>query len=125
MKDKLYYYKAIVKKVTDGDTAFLEIDLGMNTWLKDDIRFARINAFETKLGKKTTAEMKKTGLEGKDYLIKLLEGKEVVVKTAFDKLVREKYGRLLVEIYLEQGPNVWININDEMVKLGYAVYQTY
>jgi endonuclease YncB( thermonuclease family) len=68
--------------------------------------------------------MKTAGLAGKDYLIKLLEGKEVIIKTAFDNQIREKYGRLLIEVYLEKDGS-WININDEMVKLGYAIFQQY
>lgn len=124
MTDKLYHYKAMVIKVKDADTLTLDLDLGFCTWLKDDVRLARINAFETKMGKGTTAEMKKKGLAGKAYVTQLVEGKEVVVKTTFASKAREKYGRLLADIYYEQDGN-WINLNDTLVTLGYAEHKEY
>lgn len=33
MDDKLYYYKAKVTSVYDGDTCTVDIDLGMKSWI--------------------------------------------------------------------------------------------
>ena len=124
MEDKLYFYKAIVTKVTDGDTIVLDIDVGFNFWLKgESVRFLRINAYETRLGSKTTAEMKIIGLKAKEYVKNLIENKEVIIKTKLDGN-RGKYGRILVEVYYFKDEEL-INLNDELVKLSYAVYQQY
>ena len=118
MNQNIYHYKAIIKKVKDADTFSVEIDCGFNTFIKNDIRLSRINAFEIKLSSKTTQEMKNQGIKGKEYVISLLEGKEVIVRTTIEK---EKYGRILAEVYyLNEGK--WINLNDELVSLGYAAY---
>jgi endonuclease YncB( thermonuclease family) len=121
MEKQLYYYFAKILKVIDADTVELDVDCGFDIWLKKSARLARINAYEIKLGTNTTIEQKKAGLQGKEYVVKLLEGKKVIIKSVLDK---EKYGRILVEIfYLED--NNWINLNDELVRLNFAIYQNY
>lgn len=122
MKEKLYHYKATVKKVKDGDTITVDIDLGFSISYNQDLRFQRINAFEVKLTAGTTKEMKAKGIEGKEFLKKLIEGKEIIIKTTLDK---EKYGRILAEVYFEQDENDWICLNDELVKLGFAIFKSY
>jgi len=49
----MYEYKATIVKIVDGDTMDLLIDLGFNTFVKERIRLARINAAEvnTHLGR--------------------------------------------------------------------------
>lgn len=37
MEKLLYHYKAKVTEVYDGDTCTVEVDLGMHTFLKDDL----------------------------------------------------------------------------------------
>jgi endonuclease YncB( thermonuclease family) len=123
MEQNLYVYKALVKEVKDGDTIVLDIDCGFDIWLRDvTSRFMRINAFETKLGTNTTAEMKQKGLQGKEFVKTTINGKQIIVKTFKD--VKEKYGRILGEIFYKSGEN-WINLNDELVTKGFAKYQQY
>lgn len=43
-----YEYKAVIDRWVDGDTCDVTIDLGFNISLKERVRLARINAFETK-----------------------------------------------------------------------------
>ena len=121
MEQNLYTYKAQVLKIVDADTFTVKIDVGFRFYYENDIRLLRINAFETKLGKNTTADMKATGLAGKDYVKKLLEGKEIIIKTVLEK---EKFGRILAEVFYKQN-DVWINLNDDLVNKKYAIYQVY
>jgi endonuclease YncB( thermonuclease family) len=122
MEQNLYCYKAQVKEVKDADTIVIDIDCGFDMWLKNvSSRLLRINAFETKLGTKTTAEMKQKGLLGKEFVKNTILGKEIIIKTAIDK---EKFGRILAEVFYNLD-NTWINLNDELVTKGFAIYQQY
>lgn len=115
----MYDYKAKIIRVVDGDTAIVDINLGFDIVVRQTVRFARINAFETRLGKNTNEEEKKIGLEAKEYVKNLIEGKEVYLKTFKDK---GKYGRYIAEIYYGEEK---INLNDELVTKKYAIYQSY
>jgi len=117
MEHNLYYYKATVVSVYDGDTIRADIDLGLKTWIREEkIRLARINAPELR-GNERTA-----GLQARDFLRSLILNKEILLQTIKDR--RGKYGRYLGEIWLKDG-ETYVNINDEMVKKGHAVYQDY
>lgn len=108
------HYFATVTEVHDGDTATIEICLGLGDYRKGEaIRIARINAAEL-----STQEGKKAG----DYLRGLLTGKEIIIKTFNDK--REKYGRLLVEVWMQDTGGSYVNVNDLMVQAGYAAGYT-
>lgn len=100
----LYYYKAHINRVIDGDTVEAVIDVGFKISIRDNLRLSRINAPETSTD---------TGRRSKEFVTTLLTNKDVIINT----IKREKYGRLLAEIYMDG-----LNINDEIVKLGYAEY---
>lgn len=118
MENVLYHYKAKIIEVYDGDTCTIDIDLGLYTWIKGEkIRLNRINAPELKGADKTK------GLLSRDFLRSLILDKEVVIETIKDK--KEKFGRYLAEVWLVDEKGRSININDEMVKNGFAKYQTY
>jgi endonuclease YncB( thermonuclease family) len=117
MHEYLYNYKAKVVSVYDGDTCAVDIDLGLRTWIHSEkVRLFRINAPEV------TGEQKPVGIAARDFLRSLIDGKEIHLQTIKDK--QEKYGRYLGEIFVQQGED-WLNVNDEMVKNGHAVYQDY
>ena len=119
----MYEYNALVLNVVDGDTLDVLFDLGFNVKIKQTIRMIRINAYETKLGKATTKEEKQIGLNAKQYVKNLLEGKNVVIKTT--KLDNyEKFGRFLGEVFYKKD-GVDTNLNDELVTLKYAIYKDY
>ena len=117
MEDKLYFYRAKVVSVYDGDTLRADVDLGMKTWVRNEkFRLARINAPELR-----GADRQK-GLASRDYLRELILGKEVVLETIKDR--EGKYGRYLVEVWLEKSGK-WVNVNDTMVQKGFAEYVNY
>ena len=114
---ELYHYTAHVLSVYDGDTCRVDIDLGLGIWIRNEkLRLARINAPEV------TGDTKALGLTSRDALRALIDGKEIIIETIKDK--RGKYGRYLAEIWLPQNDG-FININDELVTQGQAVYKAY
>lgn len=118
MKKTLYHYKAKVTSVYDADTCTVEVDLGMHTFLKNEkIRLNRINAPEVK------GPEKPLGIKSRDFMRKLILGKEIILETIKDR--DEKYGRYLGEIHLETKPGKFINVNDYLVKKGFAAYKKY
>jgi len=122
MEQNLYTYKAHVDRVVDADTLSVRIDVGFYFAFSAEIRLLRINAYETKLGKNTTADQKVKGLAGKAYVMQLLADKDIIVRTVLDK---EKFGRVLGDVYYKDAAGVWVCLNDDLVTRGYAIYQAY
>lgn len=105
----LYTYRAFVRKVYDGDTVTLDIDLGFDVVLREQkVRLLRINAPEVR------GESREAGIASRDALRKRVANKWVVLRTERDK--REKFGRWLGEVWLEDEC-----INDWMLTEGHAV----
>ncbi len=115
---QLFHYRAHVTAVYDGDTCTADIDLGLGVWLRGEkLRLNRINAPELR-----GADDAK-GKAARDYLKSLIDGKDVLLQTIKDR--REKYGRYLAEIWLEQKDAPPLNVNDALVAAGHARHQTY
>ncbi len=111
---QLYNYTGKVTKVYDGDTITVDINLGFNiTFNKMKLRLARINAPEMR------GVEKPLGIISRDYLAARVLHQYIKVKTIRDK--KGKYGRYIAEIYDEDG----VNLNDELVSNGLAVYREY
>lgn len=110
----MYEYKAIVRRVIDGDTVDMDVDLGFGTWRANErMRLAMINAPETK-GPERIA-----GIQSKHHLEALLPlGTEVMIRTEKDK--SDSFGRWIAHIFT---PTVYIN--EQMVAAGMAVYKDY
>lgn len=118
MKNSLYYYKANVTEVYNGDTIGIEIDLGLHTFLKDEkIRLNRINVPEMR------GLEKPMGTKSRDFLREKVLGKEILIETIKDK--KGKYGRYLGEIWLPNDEGGFVNINDLLVTEGFAEYKEY
>ena len=112
--DALYHYRAIVTEVHDGDTVTVDIDLGFHVWVRGEkIRLANIDTPEL------TGDHKQEGIAAGDFLRQLVLNKNVIIQTiktqsGSDK--QEKYGRYLGVIWLDG-----VNVNDLLIKKGYAV----
>lgn len=90
----------------------------MHTWVRGEmLRLHRINAPELR-GKE-----RPKGLLSSDFLREKIDGKEITIETIKDK--KEKYGRYLAEVWLEEKPGKFTNINDLIVKEGFAKYHKY
>lgn len=85
---ELYVYKVKLKRVTDGDTVVVEIDLGFYMTLETPVRLARIDAPE--LGTPL-------GTPSKNWLDKMLSQLSPLICTTTKP--HDKYGRFLAEIW--------------------------
>lgn len=103
----MYYYNSRVEKIIDGDTVRLDIDLGFTVHWKSNCRLYGVNAPE--LNSKDPEERIKA-LEAKEYLIDNLPEKVVIQSLELDK-----YGRPLVDIYVDKRL-----INEELIQKGLA-----
>ncbi len=104
----MYEYRAYVRKIYDGDTITVDIDLGFGIVLHNQkIRLLRINAPEIR------GEQREKGLVSRDALRNKISNKWIKVKTQKDK--KGKYGRWLGELWLEEEC-----INDWLVSEGLA-----
>jgi micrococcal nuclease len=102
----MYKYNAQVLKVIDGDTLDLFIDLGFKVGFNTRIRLIGIDTPEKNFP---------YGKVVKDYLTNLLEGNKVYL----DVTKKDKYGRYLGMVYLNESDNVSVNellINESMAK---------
>jgi len=98
----------LVKRVIDGDT--IQLANG------EKVRYIGINTPEIHHPRKPVEYF---GKEAMEFNKKLVKGKKV--RLSFDVQERDKYGRLLAYVYLEDGTFV----NAELVKQGYAQVATY
>lgn len=84
---ELYTYKALVERVVDADTVWLNIDLGFSSWSRQKVRLAGIDAPELST---------KEGQEAKKFVeARLKEVEFVVVKTHKS----DKYDRYLTDVF--------------------------
>lgn len=87
----MYEYKCIVRRVVDGDTVDVDIDLGFDVWLFDQrIRLIGIDAPETRT---RDLEEKEQGFRSKSYVDRILDAKQQ--QTLVSKEYRGKYGRII------------------------------
>ena len=115
MTDKfnVYLYNAEVKKIIDGDTFDIIIDLGFDTLRKGRVRLYGVNTPESRT---TNLEEKKMGLAAKEFTDQWITaaGHKIKIETILDK--NEKYGRLLARVWNETGES----LNEAIVKSGLA-----
>ena len=107
----MYEYKADLRRVVDGDTIDVSLNVGFDIVFNTRIRLLGINAPESR-----TRDLveKEKGLAAKDWLIATITDKEIVIKTTLDK--KGKFGRVLGEIFVDG-----VNINQQMITEGHAV----
>ena len=116
-QESLYFYKAKVIRIYDGDTIFLDIDLGLSTVVRNEkIRLARINTPELR------GSEKEQGIAARDFLKNLIARKNILLETIKDK--KGKFGRYLGEIWVESEGG-FENVNELMVKNGHAKFVDY
>ena len=115
----MYEYKAKLKRVVDGDTCDAQIDLGFDVSVKKRIRFAGINAPESR-----TRDLKEKakGLAAKDRVKAVLAENP---SFTLESTEIGKYGRVLGKIYVTKIDGseslTQICLNDQLIKEGHAV----
>ena len=104
----MYEYRAFVRKVYDGDTITVDLDLGFDILLKNQkIRLSRINTPEVR------GKSRPEGLKSRDALREKISNKWVIIKTQKDK--KGKYGRWLGEVWIDK-----VCMNDWLLSEGHA-----
>lgn len=104
-----YTYESELVRVIDGDTVVLDIDLGFETWLRNQtIRLYGLNTPEI------TGEEKPEGLKVKTWMEERLAGREIVLQSIQDK--KGSFGRWLGIIFADEE-----NVNEELLAQGMAV----
>lgn len=123
--DHLYWYRATVIEVTDGDTVHVLLDHGDNTFRKRYLRFYGINTPES-----AGEEKEERGLAAKAFVSALLAvGDTLLVHTfrtskkrSYDK--SEKFGRLLADVW-KVDTEAWTvlepSVNQQLVQAGHAL----
>lgn len=115
MSEKLnpWIYNAEVKKVVDGDTFDIIIDLGFDTLRKGRVRLYGVNTPESRT---SNIEEKKQGLAAKEFTEQWLAKAQnwVKIETIIDK--NEKYGRVLAKVWDKDGNC----LNSDIVASGLA-----
>ena len=115
----MYEYKAKLERVVDGDTIDATIDLGFDVFVKKRIRFAGINAPESR-----TRDLKEKalGLAAKDRVKAILtENPEFTLEST----ELGKYGRVLGKIHVDKLDGTecltQVCLNDQLIKEKHAV----
>ena len=97
-------------RVVDGDTIIIEMN-----GKQERVRLIGVDTPETKHPKKP---VERFGKEASDFTTRMVEGKKVTLE--YDQEKRDKYGRLLAYVYLEDGTS----LNAEIIKQGYGFAYT-
>jgi len=87
----MYEYRCVIKRVVDGDTVDVDLDLGFGLWLRDErVRIFGIDTPESR----TRDDVEKVfGLAAKQFVEELLpEGSRAIL---LSKEYKGKFGRIL------------------------------
>ena len=113
-----------ITRIVDGDTVY-----GVYQGRVEKVRLIGIDTPESRYNYKTKRDSKKSGqsiraiiAQGKQAtrFVKSLIGKGSVLKIEFDSQLRDRYGRFLAYLYLEDGRM----LNEEIIRAGYASVMT-
>ena len=110
----MHRYNAKLIRVYDGDTIWVDLDLGFGIWLRNQsIRLKGINTPEVRGSEKIK------GRVSRDRLAELLNsaGGHCIIKTSRGKQ-KGKYGRILGEIFIK---NESSSLNQILLDEGLAV----
>jgi len=112
----MWTYRCKLKKVIDGDTVDVDIDLGFGIWQKNErVRIMGIDTPESRTRDKIE---KKFGLAAKARLKSLL-GPKPVLRTTISKKgedMKGKFGRVLGDFLIKDKP-----VSEIMCQEGHAV----
>ena len=96
----MHEYNCTIRRVVDGDTVDVDIDLGFGIWVHNER--VRLYGIDTPESRTRDLEEKKAGLFAKDVVLHYLpEGSKQILRTHKDKV--GKYGRVLGEFVIYDG----------------------
>lgn len=114
----MYEYHCIIKRVVDGDTIDVDIDLGFDVWLKNErIRLKDIDAPEIRT---RDLEEKVEGYKSMEFVENLLPvgSTQTLISKEFNK---GKYGRIIgtFKVY-DRSKDLWSDISTVLIEQGHA-----
>lgn len=112
-RDSLYWYRAIVRRVFDGDTiSSADVDFGMQQWVMD--RALRLYGVDTAERYSRDRLEKQLALAAWEEVRALVPvGTEIMINTYRDET--GQYGRLLVHVYVEKDGG-WVSVNNHLLE---------
>lgn len=113
LKQPAFANPAIVSRVIDGDT--------VKVFLHNETVTVRLIGIDTPEIDEKRAQIECYGMEASERAKVLLTGKNVYLEIDESQADRDRYGRLLRYIWLDDGTN----INEKMIADGYAYEYTY
>ena len=113
----MYEYRVEIKRVVDGDTVDVDIDLGFGIWMRNER--IRLMGIDTPESRTRDLEEKKYGLAAKKFLQNMLDD-EGGIRLKTDKDAEGKFGRILGTFYRTTN-YADQSINDYMVEKHHAV----
>lgn len=107
----MYQYNAVIRKIVDGDTVEIDIDLGLSAWVHNEkVRLYGIDTPEVYGVKKGSPEWE-LGNKSSEFVKKyLVENSQAIIETIKDK--KEKYGRYLALIFIQIDQTVLTGLTD-------------
>jgi len=117
MDAHLYWYKAVVIRVVDGDTLKLEFDMGLASYRRLNIRLKGVDTPEIFGVDKESHEYAK-GMRAKKFVEDRLADKTVWVHTYKDKT--GKYGRYLGDVFFQDEDGKHVSISKLLLEDGLA-----
>lgn len=110
----VYWYRATVVKIVDGDTLDVDVDLGFSIYHTIRIRLNGLNTAELK---SSSLAERQEAISAKEYVKKWFDthGYNILINTKKDKT--EKYGRILAEVY---DSSILDNLNNDLIREGLA-----
>lgn len=114
----MYEYNCKIRRVVDGDTVDVDIDLGFDIVLSN--QRIRLYGIDTPESRTRDKEEKKAGYLAKEFLQNAL-GKNAILRTRLDD-ARGKYGRILGEFPVyDSKTDSTMTVNDIMIRERLAV----
>ena len=109
----MYEYRCKIRRVVDGDTVDIDIDLGFGVWLhKERVRIYGIDTPESRTRDK---EEKKYGLMANEFVKQFVKGDSIKLTTQkYD--AKGKFGRILGDIIVDNK-----SLSDTMIQEHHAV----
>lgn len=107
-----YVYRATVKRIVDGDTIDVLIDVGFGIYVTKRLRFLLIDTWEVR------GEEKEQGLIATERLTELINDAEsVYIQTIMD--AEGKYGRVLAWVWTES-QDLLLSVNEVLLDEGHG-----
>jgi micrococcal nuclease len=113
----MHEYRCKIKKVVDGDTVDVDIDLGFGIWYLDQrVRLYGIDTPESR----TRDKVEKIYGKAAGRYLKAMLGKECTMRTHKD--AKGKFGRILGEfVVYDADSDAWRSVNQLMIENHLAV----